>query len=87
MKKVEIYTKSWCPYCDAAKRLLKETGLNYVEYDVTYDGDLERQMQQRSERTSVPQVFIDNEHVGGYDDLSERWHAGTLPIAEAVLFS
>ena len=73
MRKIELYTKSWCPYCSAAKQLLGEIRVDFTEYDVTDDADLEREMQQRSGRTSVPQVFINYEHIGGYDDLDARW--------------
>ncbi|MEM1434144.1 MAG: glutaredoxin 3 [Pseudomonadota bacterium] len=86
MNRLEIYTKNWCPFCHAAKRLLKEKRIAFTEYDVTDDSALERKMQTRSGRTSVPQIFIDDKHIGGYDDLAEQWAAGVLPIAEASRF-
>ena len=69
MAKVEIYTKSWCPYSVRAKHLLDREGVNYEEIDVTTDSARELEMVNRSGRTSVPQIFIDDHHVGGNDDL------------------
>jgi glutaredoxin 3 len=70
MPHVEIYTKDWCGYCARAKRLLREKGVAFDEYDVTLGGPKLAEMQDRaSGRTSVPQIFIDNGHVGGCDDL------------------
>ena len=78
MARIEIYTKSWCPYCHQAKELLDEKGLDYVEYDVTDDQALEQQMQTRTDRTSVPQIYIDGTHLGGFDDLSAADSDGQL---------
>lgn len=69
MKRVEIYTKSWCPYCHRAKDLLDAKGVDYEEIDVTDDDVREREMIGRSQRRTVPQIFVDGEHVGGFDDL------------------
>lgn len=78
MNRVEIYAKSWCPYCHGAKNLLNEKGVDFVEYDVTEDAAKESEMRQRSGRTTVPQVFIDDEHVGGFDDLMALEQSGVL---------
>ena len=69
MKKTLIYTTAICPYCVRAKQLLKEKGLVYTEIRVDLD-DVEREkMIARSGRRTVPQIFIDDQHIGGCDDL------------------
>ena len=75
---VEIYTKSWCPFCHRAKALLDKLGMAYREHDVTTDETQEREMRERSGRRTVPQVFIDNYHVGGFDDLHASYQSGEL---------
>ena len=71
MAKVEIYTKAFCPYCSRAMRLLAAKGVEATEYDITMGGPRRQQMIQRaSGRTTVPQVFIDDRHIGGSDDLA-----------------
>ena len=70
MATVEIYSKSWCPYCRMAKRLLEEKGQEFVEFDVELDAGKYDEMLDRSEgRWTVPEIFIDGALVGGYDDL------------------
>ncbi|MDH4275154.1 MAG: glutaredoxin 3 [Gammaproteobacteria bacterium] len=69
MARVEIYTTPSCPYCVQAKRLLTKKGVNFIEYAVASDAALRREMETRSGRSSVPQIFIDDTHVGGCDDL------------------
>jgi len=75
---VEIYSKDWCPYCDAAKALLQSKGVDYVEHDVTHHPEKEAEMRKRSNRRSVPQIFIDDVHIGGFDDLAALDQAGEL---------
>ena len=71
MAKVEIYTKAFCPYCSRAMRLLAAKGVEATEYDITMGGPRRQEMIQRaSGRTTVPQVFIDDRHIGGSDDLA-----------------
>jgi glutaredoxin len=67
--RIEIYFKSWCPYNRWALALLSDKGVPFTTIDVTSDRVLEAEMIDRSGRTSVPQVFIDNDPIGGYDDL------------------
>jgi alkyl hydroperoxide reductase subunit F len=67
--KIQIYSKEWCPYCTKAKLLLQNNGLKYEEFDITADSKIEQEMVKRSGRRSVPQIFIDNVSIGGYDDL------------------
>ncbi|MFG1420810.1 glutaredoxin 3 [Roseixanthobacter liquoris] len=79
MKTIEIYTKSWCPYCHAAKELLRRKGLTFTEIDVTTDPAGQEEMSRRAGgRTSVPQIFIGDTHVGGCDDLYALESAGEL---------
>lgn len=67
---VEIYTWSTCPFCIQAKGLLKQKGVTFTEYCIDGDEVARAKMAQRSHgRRSLPQVFINNQHVGGCDDL------------------
>ncbi len=79
MSTVEIYTTPTCPYCIRAKALLKSKGVDYVETDVSSDLALRDAMMERANgRRSVPQIFIDNAHIGGCDDLHALDAAGKL---------
>ena len=78
MKTVEIYTTQTCPYCIAAKALLKKKGVTFKEIDVGADPALRQAMTERAGRRSVPQIFIGGTHVGGCDDLHALDHAGKL---------
>ena len=78
MAKVEIYTKSWCPYSIRAKRQLDDKGVPYEDIDVTTDAVREAEMVERSGRRTVPQVFVDGTHVGGSDDLQAAVENGLL---------
>ncbi len=69
--KIEIYSTALCPYCSRAKMLLDKKGVHYTEYRIDQKMDLRDEMIERSDRTSVPQIFIDDKHVGGFDDLAE----------------
>jgi glutaredoxin 3 len=70
MVKVEIYTKYLCPFCSRAKALLTQKGVDFEEHDITMDGQLRSAMIARANgRTTVPQIFIDDAHIGGCDDL------------------
>jgi glutaredoxin 3 len=69
MQKVLIYTTSICPYCVLAKNLLQAKGLVYTEIRVDLDDTEREKMIARSQRRTVPQIFIDEKHIGGYDDL------------------
>ena len=67
---IKIYSGNLCPYCNAAKRLLNSKGVSYQEINVDTDPAQREQMEQLSQRTSVPQIFINDAHIGGFDDLS-----------------
>ena len=79
MASVEIYTKSFCPYCARAKALLGNKGVAYEEYEISAGGEKRQEMIQRAGgRTTVPQIFIDDRHVGGSDDLMALEREGKL---------
>lgn len=68
MKIIEIYTTMFCPFCARAKKLLNSKGIKYKEIDVTMAGDLREEMTQRSHGArTVPQIFVDGEHIGDSD--------------------
>jgi glutaredoxin 3 len=70
MQNVEIYSSDYCPFCTRAKALLKHKGVSFEEYKVDMRRDLKVEMIERANgRTSVPQIFIGETHVGGCDDL------------------
>ncbi|CAO95135.1 glutaredoxin 3 [Erwinia tasmaniensis] len=69
MATVEIYTKATCPFCHRAKALLDQKGVSYQEIPIDGDAALREVMIKRSGRTTVPQIFINAQHVGGCDDL------------------
>lgn len=76
--KIEIYTKSWCPYCRRAKAMLKSLGLDYKDYDITDNEELQQEMEKRSGKKTIPQIFINDEKIGGYDNLIELVSSGGL---------
>ncbi len=70
MADIEIFTTQVCPYCVRAKRLFDKKGVSYREIDVSTDAELRESMTARAGgRRTVPQIFIDGEHIGGCDDL------------------
>ncbi len=69
MPDVVIYTAAFCGYCSGAKNLLDKKGVKYREIRVDKETGMREEMEQRSGRTSVPQIFIGERHVGGFDDL------------------
>jgi len=78
MAKVEVFCTPYCPYCIRAKRLLEQKNVEYEDIRVDQDPDRHNEMITRSNRTSVPQIFIDGYHVGGCDDLFDLEAEGTL---------
>jgi glutaredoxin 3 len=79
MAKIELYTTMWCPYCARAKALLEKKGAAYTEIDVMEEPNRRGEMVKRAGgRTTVPQIFIDGEHIGGSDDLVALDRAGRL---------
>jgi glutaredoxin 3 len=79
MPPVDIYTTRFCPFCNAAKALLKRKGVTYSEIDVSSDFNRRKEMIQRANgRMTVPQIFIGAAHVGGSDELHALERAGKL---------
>jgi glutaredoxin 3 len=75
---VVMYSTPYCPYCLAARFLLKKKAVDYQDINVSADMDLRAEMEQRSGGYTVPQIFIGDTHVGGYDDLNTLEAAGNL---------
>lgn len=79
MSGIKIYSTKLCPFCYAAKNLLTQKGASYEEIDVTFDPATRAQMSQRAGgATSVPQIWIGERHVGGFDQLNALEAAGEL---------
>jgi glutaredoxin 3 len=82
----QVYLTEFCPYCVMARQLLEQLEYPFDEIRVDLDHDERRVMQERSGRTSVPQIFLGATHIGGYDDLSAMHRSGALAclVAEAA---
>ncbi len=78
MPHVVMYTTTICPYCVRAKMLLQRKGVEYEERRIEGSREFMREMLERSKRRTVPQIFIDDHHVGGFDDLAELDLEGKL---------
>jgi glutaredoxin 3 len=79
MAQVEIYTTMWCPYCSRAKALLERKGVDFTEINIQEEPNRRGEMMKRAGgRTSVPQIFIDGEHIGGCDEMVALDRAGRL---------
>ena len=79
MSQVTIYTKPYCPYCVRAVELLETKGVAFDEVEAAFDPDKRQEMIRRSGgRATFPQIFIDNRHIGGCDDLVALDRAGKL---------
>lgn len=78
MPKVEMYCTQFCPYCVRAKKLLESKNVEYEDIRIDLEPERQSEMVTRSNRTSVPQIFIDDYHVGGCDDLFDLEAAGAL---------
>ncbi len=76
--KVEMYCTARCPYCVFARQFLDKKGVGYTEFLIDNKSHLRDEMISRSSRTSVPQIFIDGVHVGGFDDMAELDSHGGL---------
>jgi glutaredoxin 3 len=89
MSEVVMYCTRFCPYCISADRLLRSKGVPINKISVDHDREMWRKMEQISGRHTVPQIFIGEFHVGGYDDLAALDRAGRLdalldPILKAA---
>lgn len=74
-----MYSTAICPYCIHAKQLLDSLQIPFDEIRVDNDDSLRKQMEERSGRRTVPQIFIGDKHVGGFDDLKALYESGALP--------
>ncbi len=80
MSSVQIYATAICPYCVRARHLLARKGVAYEEVRVDRDREQLKTMIRRSNRTTVPQIFIGAYHIGGYDDMAKLDEAGKLDV-------
>jgi glutaredoxin 3 len=78
MAKIEMYTTPFCGYCARAKSLLEKKGAAYEEVDVMMDEKKRTEMRERAKRSTVPQIFINGQHIGGSDELAALERAGKL---------
>ena len=78
MAKIEMYTTQWCGYCARARALFEKKGAAFDEMDVMEDESKRAEMRSRTNRTSVPQIFINGEHIGGSDELAALEQQGRL---------
>ena len=70
MKKITIYTGPACNYCEAAKRLLKRNNASYSEINITeVDGALDEMIKKANGKRTIPQIFFDDQHIGGYEEI------------------
>lgn len=78
MPKITVYTTTYCPYCDKAKRLLQKLGASYEEIDLTHNPALRQELSLRYNWRSVPMIVIGEEFIGGADDLYALHAEGEL---------
>jgi len=78
MTQVTIYTKPYCPYCMRAVSLLEQKGVAFDEIEAGFDPEKKREMMQRSGRTTFPQIFVGERHIGGCDDMLALEREGKL---------
>ncbi|NOV29457.1 glutaredoxin 3 [Methylomonas sp. ZR1] len=69
MPEIIIYTAKFCPYCTMAKKLFDRKGVGYTEINVDAEPGLRQQMMEKTKRRTVPQIYIGERHIGGFDDL------------------
>jgi glutaredoxin 3 len=80
MNTVKLYTTPWCPYCVRAKQLLSSKGVEFEEIDVSPQSKLRLEMEKLSRRSTVPQIWIGDKHIGGCDELFALDRAGKLEL-------
>ena len=79
MPDVQLYCSGYCPYCERARYLLQSTGVQFTEIKIDQEPRRRSEMEERAGgQTSVPQIFIDQRHIGGYDDMAALDRAGEL---------
>lgn len=83
MQPVTIYTTPYCGFCVAAKRLLNKKGVEFNEIDVSRNPELRQEMMQKAGRHTVPQIWIGEVHVGGFDEMNElEWNGKLDPLLQ-----
>ena len=80
MPKAKIYTTDYCPYCKKAKKLLDTKGIKYEEINLTNDPDMRSKLVETTGRNTVPQIYINGKHIGGYTDLERDEMSGHLDL-------
>jgi glutaredoxin 3 len=78
VKNIVVYTKNYCSYCKKAAALLKARGVAFIEIDITYDENKYNELVNKTAWDTVPQVFADDDFIGGYDDLAALDRQGRL---------
>ena len=79
MKNINVYTGPMCPYCDAAKRLLNKKNIPFKEINIALEeGKMEEMLKKSNGMKTIPQIFIENSHIGGYDELRALENKGEL---------
>ena len=79
MKKITIYTGPVCNYCDAAKRLLKRNNASFSEINIAeVDGALDEMLKKANGKRTIPQIFFDDRHIGGYEEIRALEKSGKL---------
>lgn len=76
--KVDVYSTTYCPYCRAAERMLDEKGVAYNAFDVTHDTEKRNWLVQSSGQTTVPQIYINDQPIGGFTDMQALERQGKL---------
>lgn len=85
MADILIYSSAVCPYCVAAKNFLKAKGLDYREVRIDLDAVARKEMMDQAKRSSVPQIFVNGVHIGGFDDMVAMDRAGNFtPLLESA---
>ena len=87
MKKIRIYTKDYCPYCDSAKNLLNSLGADFEEVDITKTPEMIHDLVKKSGLMTVPQIFVGKDCLGGFDSIDSLNRAGKLKEALGLLDS
>lgn len=82
--KVEVYTKGYCPFCKQTKETLRQLGLAFKELDIGRNKTLTKEMMDRSQRKTVPQIFINDVHVGGNDDFQYALRNGLWTASKST---
>ena len=81
MSHVVLFGTRFCPFCIAARRLLKAKSIDFQDISVDHDADLKARMMQKSGRNTVPQIWFGNQHIGGYTELQDLERSGGLEAA------